>query len=466
VNQHGSSLILTAPRQKLKEWGLRDGASVPLRCGALQGIAKVHQVAQNERTTSLCWASGRLDLKIQGLAGQISFSKQKGIRIGPVVGIMTTGVRRDFKKPIGGRTALLGDFVRASREVNALCYVFNAADVDFAAGTVQGVTVSGPPGRETWVFERFPLPEVVYNRIPHRKAENLPEVKRCKKRFVRMGIPVFNERFLNKNEMYRWLSGDDRSRPYIPATERLRSADGLQRFCKAHPLVFLKPTGGSLGIGIFQIERDDQGYLVRYKKEKRHVTTRFATADSVFRFVKQRSPKSTYLMQQGIRLMEYRGRKTDFRVHLHKNGSGQWEAAGIGAKVAGKGAVTTHVHNGGQVMAGDKVLFKWYGERADLMRARLVEVSICVADVIQGLLKGGTGELGLDVGIDKTGDVYVFETNAKPGRAIFRHPSLAEAGKRSARLVLEYAAYLAGFPLARGGREDESQRYHTHGSAR
>ncbi|ASS75545.1 hypothetical protein CIG75_11480 [Tumebacillus algifaecis] len=467
MNQPGSSLILTAPRKSLLAWGLRDGASVPLVCGKLQGIAEIKQSAQQEQTTSLRWAGGRLDLQIQGVAGQIVYSQAEGLRIGPVIGIMTTGVRRDIKKPIGGRTSLLGDFVRASRELNVLCYVFNAADVNFSAGTVSGVTMTGPPGRETWTFGRFPLPEVVYNRVPHRRAETLPDVKRCKERLERMGVPMFNERFLNKNEMYRWLSGDKRSSTYIPETERMRTADGLQRFCLKHQLIYLKPTGGSLGMGIYQVERDKQGYLVRYKREKNHVTTRFVNAEAVLQFVRRRShPKSTYLMQQGIRMMEYQGRKTDFRVHLHKNSVGAWEAAGIGAKVAGSTSVTTHVHNGGRVVAGDKVLRAWYGERAEQMKARIVEVSIRVADVIQGLLKGESGEFGLDVALDKDGQVWVFETNAKPGRAVFRHTELIEAGKRSARMVLEYGAYLSKFPLNRGGGVDEPKRLDPHRSAR
>ena len=67
------------------------------------------------------------------------------------------------------------------------------------------------------------------------------------------------------------------------------------------------------------------------------------------------------------------------------------------------------------------------------------------------MLNGPVGEWGLDVAIDEDGRVYVFEANAKPGRAIFRHPNLRSAGRVSANLVVEYAASLAGYPLWRGG---------------
>ncbi|MGZ4113196.1 MAG: YheC/YheD family endospore coat-associated protein, partial [Tumebacillaceae bacterium] len=264
-------------------------------------------------------------------------------------------------------------------------------------------------------------------------------------------IPLFNERFINKREMYNWLLEDSRTHDLIPVTERLRTSAGLERFCKSHPLVFLKPTGGSLGMGILKVSRKQGQFLVRYRRQKEHLTAKFWRGEELLRFVKATNPNRIYLMQQGIRLMSYQGNPTDFRVHLHKTAQGDWEAAGIGAKVAGRGAVTTHVHNGGKVVAGDKVLAEWYGGNADAMREKMVEASVRVAEVLEGYLAGSSGEWGLDVGIDVEGRVWVFEANAKPGRAIFRHPELREAGKRSARLMVEYAASLAGYPLATRG---------------
>lgn len=369
----------------------------------------------------------------------------------PVIGILTTGVRQDGQRPVGGRTGLLGDFVRAARRWNALCYIFNASDIDRAGKTIRGVTLVGPPGRERWRFYRFPLPDVVYNRAPHRKAEGAPAVMAAKKYFEQNSIPLFNERFLSKREMYGWLLGDPRSKDLTPATQRLTTAEGLDKFTRTHDLVFLKPAGGSLGMGIYRVERTGDRYSVRYKRGKEHVTRLFYSATQLDLFVKKNNPRSTYIMQQGIRLMRYQGSLTDFRMHMHKNGEGRWEACGIGGKVAGKAAVTTHVHNGGRVIAGDDVLRAWYGENASQMREKMIEASVRICQVLEGHLKGPTAEFGLDIGLDEQGRVWVFEGNAKPGRAIFRHRDLKEAGRRSASRIVEYAAYLIGRPMTGGG---------------
>jgi hypothetical protein len=105
------------------------------------------------------------------------------------------------------------------------------------------------------------------------------------------------------------------------------------------------------------------------------------------------------------------------------------------------------------VLSGEQVLRDWYGEQADSVREQIHEASIRVAETMEGMLQGPVGEWGLDVGLDDSRRIWVFEANAKPGRAIFDHPDLQAAGRQSARYVVEYASYLANFPLTQGGEE-------------
>lgn len=453
MNQLNTSLVLSVPRRRLEEWGVREGERVALHAGALRGQAVVRRLdsVQNGARATLRFAGGELDLGSQGLPGEV-IKSGSGVRIGPLLGIMTLGVNSDPKRPIGGRTKLLGDFVRAAREQNALCFLFNASDVDWVRGLVKGVTlISNGKGTTIWKMRTFPLPDVVYNRIPHRNGEVSEAVQRAKKEFRARDIPLFNERFVNKREMYQYLLQQERTKSLIPQTDRLRTVDGLERFCRHHPYVYLKPIGGSLGIGILAVKRRADHYVTRYRKQGRHQTAKFREARSLYSFVKRYNPDRIYMMQAGIELKQHQGSPTDFRVHMHKNGAGQWHIAGIGAKVAGKGAVTTHVHNGGHVLSGEQVLREWYGAEAEAVRERITEASIRVAETMEGILQGPVGEWGLDIGIDENRQIWVFEANAKPGRAIFDHPDLQAAGRRSAKYVVEYAYYLANFPRATGG---------------
>ena len=52
------------------------------------------------------------------------------------------------------------------------------------------------------------------------------------------------------------------------------------------------------------------------------------------------------------------------------------------------------------------------------------------------------GELGLDLGIDRNGRIWLFEVNSKPGRSIFKHPALRSDGRNTLRHLVNYCMYL------------------------
>ncbi|MDD3894034.1 MAG: hypothetical protein PHU36_03325, partial [Syntrophomonadaceae bacterium] len=56
------------------------------------------------------------------------------------------------------------------------------------------------------------------------------------------------------------------------------------------------------------------------------------------------------------------------------------------------------------------------------------------------------GELGLDVGIDKNGALWLIEVNSKPRKTTESEYSTAVMRKTFKR-PLEFASYLAGFPV-------------------
>jgi hypothetical protein len=51
-------------------------------------------------------------------------------------------------------------------------------------------------------------------------------------------------------------------------------------------------------------------------------------------------------------------------------------------------------------------------------------------------------ELGIDVGVDRQGNVWILEVNSKPGRTIFTKTGELDIGKRSVQLPIYYARAL------------------------
>jgi hypothetical protein len=139
----------------------------------------------------------------------------------------------------------------------------------------------------------------------------------------------------------------------------------------------------------------------------------------------------------------------DFRFHLTKNGYNKWVASGIGAKKAGKGSVTTHVRSGGMLMMPEQVLKTVFGNKSEQVLEHAISVAIKLAEAIERNYSHQLGELGFDLGIDLNEKVWMFEANAKPGRSIFKHPSLKSQGRTSLVNLFEHCLYLSRFHARR-----------------
>lgn len=361
-----------------------------------------------------------------------------------LIGILTTGSKEE-SPPLQARH-LLRSFIRAARELHACAFFFTPQDIHWDTAHIWGHTLVGKGRQERWVVQRFPFPSVIYNRIPHRSAERWPSVLYAKRELQEQyNIPIFNPAFFEKREVYRLLQQAAVTRPFLPITKLWNSPAVLQQMLNHFPHVYAKPIHGSLGVGIMQIRQQEEGaWELRYQSRGRAKSFRFSRADLLDACMRRLAGHRPYVLQQGIQLREVEGRPTDFRLHLNKNGSGAWEVIGIGGKVAGAGAVTTHVHNGGTVMQAEKILQQWYGNEAEEQKRRLMQQACLIAVTLEGQMDGFIGELGLDMGIDQEDRLWLFEANAKPGRAIFRHPALRQAGRQSARKVIEYGLWLAG----------------------
>lgn len=62
------------------------------------------------------------------------------------------------------------------------------------------------------------------------------------------------------------LAGDDAYK-FVPESKINPSADQIKEMLDKHKFIYLKPTAGSLGIGIFRVTYNPKrGYFVRYRK--------------------------------------------------------------------------------------------------------------------------------------------------------------------------------------------------------
>ena len=372
----------------------------------------------------------------------VANSNNKELRIGPVIGILTNVV--SGTSPFGTKTGFIRQIMNTA-STKSFAFAFSPRSVNWIQETVTGIIPKEGGG---WVRKTFPLPDVVYNRLSSRKAEKSAGMEGFKERFVRRGIPLFNWSFFDKWDVYKMLDGDDAFR-FVPESRINPSADQIKEMLDKHKFIYLKPTAGSLGIGIFRVTYNPKrGYFVRYRKAGKNVLIRYGKFDGLMQMLGTgRGRLTNYVAQQGIRLIEIDSCPIDFRFHLTKNGNNNWIVAAIGAKKSGKGSVTTHIRNGGQLMTPEQVLRQIYGSRAEQVLTNAKETAIKLAEGIENNYNHLLGELGFDIGIDQSEKIWMFEANAKPGRSIFKHPSLKEGDVATLQNIYEHCLLFEPLPL-------------------
>lgn len=365
------------------------------------------------------------------------------VQIGPLVGVLSDGPTASGH-PFGSRTGFIKQLLR---EGAGKCYIFafTPRDINWQQERIHGyfLTDSGKFERKT-----VPFPDVIYNRLPSRRAETSPQIIQLRERLLRKRIPFFNWSFFNKSDIYRLLENDAQANRHVPETHSSPTPELIQDMLDRHHFVYYKPSSGSLGHGIYRLTYlPKRGYFARYRKGGKNVLLRFSQFDSLMRMLRTRHGRTlnNYVVQQGIRLIEIDGCPIDFRFHMHKNGSNQWVVVGIGAKKAGRGSVTTHLKNGGSLLTPQQALSRVFGQNADDVLQRAKQTAVKLAESLELQHRHLIGEIGFDLGIDQDEEIWMFEANAKPGRSIFRHPSLRSEGRESVRHILEHCLYLSKF---------------------
>ncbi|MNI07033.1 Endospore coat-associated protein YheD [compost metagenome] len=375
----------------------------------------------------------------------VASNAPKELRIGPLIGILTN-ISSSSSSPFGSKTGFIKQIMQTGAN-KSFFFAFSPRDVNWQQETISGVFPNASGG---WTRKTVPLPDVVYNRLSSRKAEKSTGMEGFKERFVKRDIPLFNWSFFDKWDVYNLLDGSDAFR-FVPESRINPSAEQIKEMLEKHKFIYLKPTAGSLGIGIYRLTYNQKrGYFARYRKGKENVLVRFAKFEGLMRMLGTgRGRLTNYVAQQGIRLIEIDGCPIDFRFHLTKNGKNNWVVAAIGAKKAGKGSVTTHIRTGGQLMTPEQVLRQTHGSKADQVLTNAKDSAIKLAEAIENNYNHLLGELGFDIGIDQNEKIWMFEANAKPGRSIFKHPSLKDQDKASLAYIYEHCLYLTRFRARR-----------------
>ncbi|HET6872700.1 MAG TPA: YheC/YheD family protein [Sporolactobacillaceae bacterium] len=360
----------------------------------------------------------------------------------PIIGLFTTGYTEGSLYPFGQRTSDYRRLLAFTESKGGFAYILTPDHIDWENKKIRGIFYR----HGKWSEHTVPFPQIIYDRVPNRKAEHSPKVKQAKNRLQEEhGIPWFNPGFFDKWEIMESLQKHPLSVQYLPKTFDFNHQT-LKRSLETYPSIYIKPKNTSHGVGIKHIKMVDGKIYCSENKRTGSIEKEYENmTDFINKEFSEHHP-SQYILQQAITLPETGGQHFDFRVHTNKDGAGQWQLSAVAAKVADVERLTTHVVYGGEV----KTLGEIYGRKKALsILEQIKDAALTLSEIIDQNTDGLIGELGLDLVIDHEQRLWLFEANSKPGRAIFTKPAIRKQANLIDHYWFDYCCHLAELVIKR-----------------
>jgi len=226
------------------------------------------------------------------------------------------------------------------------------------------------------------------------------------------------------------LATDPRVRPHIPETVRL-TRDALSYMLSRYGMVYVKPENGTFGNGVMRVEKTVRGFRYQSGTAIRF----FAGYDALYHDLVRATRNRSYLVQKGIHLLKYRGRRFDIRVMVQKSPGNRWETTGMVGRVAHPRKIVTNVHNGGTLKPVSSLMDPHMSKAERILfHQSLVVLGVRVAKRLEARFPG-IKEIGLDIAVGRSKTPYILEVNTCPDPYIFK----VLKDKSISRKVIRYA---------------------------
>ncbi len=377
-------------------------------------------------------------------------AEEKMLHLGPTIGILATlipGSNREELDPRSLQAELIYLSI-VSKAIPGQVYIFTPGSINWANHTCRCYVYHQlSQNRGRWESSIYQLPDVVYDRIHSRSAEARNNVQYAKNRLMNLPyLHYFNPHYLNKWNVHQMLLANPTLIRYLPETQQLDN-NNLEEMLKKYRVLYMKPSNGSLGKGIIKVAAD-KGRLKYVAYRGRHIRNQASNPAELLRKTKKQRDERHYIVQRGLDLARYKGSPFDLRIIYQKTGPGEWMISKKFCRIAPKGSSISNLSSGGRVEKSSKVMHHLF-KKEDLIKSKNEEIRLLckmVASTLENVSNSTFGELGMDIGIDRKGHLYLIEVNSKPRKtteSIFSPAIVKNTFKRP----LAYATYLSGFKV-------------------
>ncbi|MFD1385913.1 YheC/YheD family protein [Oceanobacillus oncorhynchi subsp. oncorhynchi] len=311
------------------------------------------------------------------------------------VGIMT-----NFKKP----TELAAMIALISKSYGIDIIYMTPKDVNIEEQKIDGKVMVD----NKWVDKKTDIPSFIDASVYCFKEENNEVMDYLRKTTF---LSDTRENRISKEKLQKVLKDDEKFAHLIIPTHKLDTFNELYLNLIAYNKVVIKPENGIKGKGIYSVEKvGDDTFKIGYKRNKWNVHL-----DGLKSYFDEILKQKSYILQKYIASKTPQGDPFDIRIHVERDRSGKWSIAKIYVRIGIGQSVVSNVSQGGGVSEPVAFLKAFYGDKWETIYSNLVTIGKTLPKKMEKLRKTHIMYLGIDIGIESNGDLYLFETNDGPG---------------------------------------------------
>ncbi|MFA9557242.1 YheC/YheD family protein [Evansella sp. AB-rgal1] len=258
-----------------------------------------------------------------------------------------------------------------------------------------------------WERSSYPMPDYIYDRVfyPSDKKvrsyiQKLIHQIRKDSHFIGAGLP-------NKWAVYQWLKKDKYLKDHLPETNILTN-ETLSTFINKYKACLIKPLFGSSGNGIYVIEKKDDVISIK-KGNGSSVQLVNNHIEEVVDYLEEHVRPYSYIIQPLLPLT-INNRPFDLRIVMQKINASDWNVIGKGFRIGKERTFISNLYAGGGIQSTLQLPKSYITPIKENLRKILPIIPLQIQKFHRPLF-----ELGIDIGIDTFGNVWILEVNSKPG---------------------------------------------------
>lgn len=171
-------------------------------------------------------------------------------------------------------------------------------------------------------------------------------------------------------------------------------------------------------------------------------TKSFASVDRCRRWLRTFVGSKSYVIQPYLSLHTRDGTPFDLRILVQKDGYGIWQQTGKAVRLGPRQGMTANLHGGGKAVDALSFLQLHYPpQKLETINQHIDYLSQKVPALLEQRY-APLCELGLDLGLDQEGKVWLLEVNSKPGRQSFQESGNWESFITALTRPVHYARFV------------------------